>query len=225
MSAQPAETGVAGSEKEAVAKQQAAHADINLHYYSMRPSKFHFKKSDLGERRPTVELTLPFPTLTGVEHWLQDEKIAAYILDVLGEDIYLQARTQVSDETKPVNSQEELDLSKLTIEYIANMPAAERRGGGIAKETWEMFAKDYIDTMVPITGKTIEQVTNAAKLFTSRLQAVKTQKQVLKRLREYLSLWFTKSTNAEELKEVYEFLDRKAGEFLAMDESQMLQNL
>ena len=55
-------------------------------------------------------------------------------------------------------------IDKLSWDFISNMPKAQRSGGGIAKEVWEEFGKDYISVMPDVTGKKVEQVTKAAKL-------------------------------------------------------------
>jgi hypothetical protein len=193
--------------------------------YMPRSFKFHFKKDDLGVKRPTIDLVLRVITLEGLIAALGDPKQAEYVLDVLSNEIYKAARSQVGDDTKPVNKQEELDDSKLTIEALANMPKAERTGGGISKELWEAFSKDYIATMPAVTGKTADQVSNAAKLMLAKFQPVKTQKKVLTFLKDQLNLWFTSTQNAEDFTECFEFLDEKAKTLLAADEASLLANL
>lgn len=191
----------------------------------LKPEKFHFKKDDLGVKRPTVELNLPVPTLEGVQKMLEDEKQRNFILEVLAEVVKDNARLQVGDENNPVNKQEELDINKLTMEYIANIPPSERRGGGISKETWADFFKDYLEVMPGVTGKKKEQVENAAKLFVARLQPVKTQKKILGFLKEQLALWFGSTQSAEDFAEVYEFLNGKIEDLMKRDEAELLQNL
>lgn len=186
---------------------------------------FHFKKDSLGNKRPTINLTLPYITLDGLIDALNDETQQAFILDVLNAEVYKAARMQVGDESKPVNKQEELDLSKLTLEALANMPKAERTGGGISKEIWEAFAKDYVEIMPGITGKPLDNVVNASKLLLAKFQPVKTNKPVIAFLREQLATWFSKSPNAEDFQECYEFLDNKADTLLKADEAALLQNL
>lgn len=214
----------------AVPKADAAAPVINAltskENYLPNSYKFHFKKDDLGNKRPSIDLVLMTPTMEGViAALISDEKQALYIIDVLSQEIYKAARLQVGDEQKPVNKQGELDTTKLTIEALANMPKAERTGGGISKEIWEAFSKDYIAVMPGITGKTAEQIANAAKLMLAKFQPVKTQKKVLGFLKDQLNLWYTSTTNAEEFSECYEFLDEKAKTLLAADEASLLANL
>lgn len=191
----------------------------------LKSTKYHFKKDKLGVKRPTVELAIPVPTVDAIPAMLSDPKQTAFLLSLLEDAVYQQGREQVGDEKAPVNKQEELDLSKLTIEYIASIPPSERRGGGISKESWEEFAADYIAVMPGITGKNAEQLGNAAKLFVARLQPVKTNKKVLKFLQEQLDLWFASTQNAEDFADVYEFLSEKVKTFLSADEAALLANL
>jgi hypothetical protein len=218
-----------------------------------RPTKYHFKKDDLGQKRPTVELFIPVPTWDGFAALASSadvvkndkgevvtqkvdgkdvpvtigEKVRSLVLEMLADAAAGQGREQVGDEKNPVNKQEELNLSKLTLAYIACLPPAERRGGGISKETWEGFFKNYLEVMPAATGKKKEQVENAGKLFVARLQPVKTQKKILAFLKEQLNLWFTSAgTEAqEEFAEVYEFLGQKIDEFSKRDEAELLANL
>lgn len=204
----------------------------------MKEVKYHFKKDELGNKRPTVGLYVPTPTWDGLNAALSDEtkdekgvtvgtKVKNLILEMLGNLAADHVRLQVNDEKSPVNKQEELDTSKLSLAFIASIPPSERRGGGISKETWADFFKDYLAVMPEKTGKKPEQVENAAKLFVARLQPVKTQKKILAFLQDMLNLWYTSTTDdsREEFAEVKEFLDGKIAEFLKRDEAELLANL
>lgn len=187
---------------------------------------FFFKKDKkLGTKRDTVTLLVPVPTEEAILQMLQDEKQKALLVAAMKDMVMGAVREQVSNDNNPVNKQEELDLTKCTLEYIASLPASERRGGGISKETWEDFSTDYISVMQAATGKSAEQVGNAAKLFVGRLQGCKTNKPVLGFLRDQLDLWFSKTTEAEDFAAVYEFLSGKVKAFLEADEASLLANL
>lgn len=202
-------------------------ADLKAPIVTNQDFKFTFKKQtdELGNKRAPVTLTLPIPTFEGVIEALKEEKQRQYILDILAEQVRSAASWQVGDDDKPVNTQSELDVTKLTLSYLANMPKAERTGGGIAKEVWEAMAKDYIAVMPGVTGKDVEKVSNAATIFLKKFQPVKTNKGVLKVLKDFLAQWFMATPNAEEFKECYEFLDQKVDALLAADEASLLANL
>lgn len=216
------------------------------------PVKYSFKKDDLGEKRATVEMLIPAVTMEGLVERMQDstrattttknkdgtevitedkltngEKVQNLVLELLRDLATQHGRLQVADEKTPISKQEELDLTKLDITYIANIPPAERRGGGISKETWEAFYKNYTEIMPEVTAKKKDQVENAAKLLVARLQPVKTQKKILDFLKGQLGLWFTSTPveAQEEFAEVYEFLTGKIEEFMQRDEAELLANL
>lgn len=186
---------------------------------------YFFKKDKLGVKRDTVTLNLKYLTIDGLIEALSDEKQQRFILDTINQTIYDAGRWQVGDDTKPVNKQEELDLNKLTLKYLAEMEPAERRGGGIAKEVWEAFGLDYAAVMQPLTGKTEEQIGTAVALLLKKFQPIKTNKSVLTFLKGQLALWFSNTKNQDEFKECYDFLSGKADAFLNMDEAALLANL
>lgn len=191
----------------------------------LKENTFSFRKDKLGNKRATIKLNLPVPTLEGLVEALGDEKQQNYVLSLLHDDIYKAARAQVDDEAKPVNEQGELNLEVLTLKHLAYLPPAERRGGGISKEIWEAFEKDYNAVMPALTGKEPERIANASTILVKRFQPVKTTKKIITFLREQLALWFQNSPNAEEYQEVYEFLDNKADELLKTDEAKLLEAL
>jgi hypothetical protein len=187
--------------------------------------KFHFKKDKLGNKRPTITLQVPFITFDGLVAGLSDDKIRTFIEDIVNDQVYAGVRQQIGDESKPVNSQAELDLGKLTLEYLANVPKAERTGGGISKEVWEDFGKDYAEVMMAVAKKTQDQVSNATKILLAKFQPVKTQKPIIKYMKEQLAIWYASTPNAEDYAECYEFLTTKADALLAADEMALLNNL
>lgn len=181
--------------------------------------------------RPKITLSIPFVTWDGLLTKLKDEDpekavIQNYLMRLIRDDTIAAARVQVGDELKPVNSQEELDLSKLTIEYLANQPESERRGGGIAKEIWAAFERNYIEVKIA-AGKELAKADAAAKLFVKKLQPVRDRKQVLSFLKGELDTWFqaTDKESQEEFSSIYEFLMGKADTFLKADEASLLLNL
>jgi len=191
--------------------------------------KFFFKKVVDKEtkeefKRPTVELELPVPSVEGIIEILQQGGKALELLqDAVAEVVIGQARSIVND--REDISQSNFPLDKVLWEYIANLPKAERRGGGISKETWEAFSDDYVGVMPSVTGKSAEQVSNAAKILMNKFNLVKTNKPVLKLLKEQLAVYINSSPNAETYQECVEFLLNKADALLNMDEAALLANL
>lgn len=212
---------------EGAAVTEAHPVDILANYdnkVDAKDFKFHFRKDELGNKRPSVELKLLVPSVEGVVAILQNGgKGLELLMDTVSDVIAAQARSIV-DENLEV-TQETFPLDKVTWDFIANLEKAARRGGGIPKETWEAFAADYIEVMPSITGKTPEQVGNAAKILLNKFSSVKTQKPVLKLLKDQLGLYTTNSANAEQYTECVDFLLNKADTLLNMTEADLLANL
>lgn len=196
----------------------------------MVEAKFHFKKTtdEAGNetKRPTVELKLPVPSVEGIMDILtkeNNEKELELLRDAINDVIFQRARELVND--KEDISQENFPFEEVLWEKIANLPKAERRGGGISKETWEEFAKDYISVMPAATGKAADKVALAAKVFLNKFNAVKTDKKVLALLKAQLAIYITASPKAEEFVDCVEFLDKKAQTLIEADSSNLLDAL
>lgn len=211
---------------------EAIHAAIKANFdnkVDVKDMKFHFKKvkdeaTGLESKRATVELSLPVPSVEGIIQILEaGGKQLDLLLEAVTDVIANRARELVNDDEKI--SQETIDLTKLSWEAISNLPKAERRGGGISKEVWEEFSKDYVAVMPGVTGKTAEQVGNAAKILLNKFSAVKTNKPVLKLLKDQIALYAANSPNAETYTDCISFLVDKAETLISMDEAALLANL
>lgn len=200
----------------------------------MEKVKFGFKKADplTGIKRAPVELEIPVPTLQGLVDFLQadDPKIAEknqkFILSLLANEVKEAARQQVASDEKPVNTQDELDISMLDLTYIANLPPSERSAAGTPKEVWDAFGTKYNEVMPAATGKSAEQIANAALLLTKKLLPCKTNKKALTTLNDQLQVfWNTiNDDDKEEFESIYGFLNGKIETYLKTDESALIAN-
>ena len=191
--------------------------------------KFNFRKvkdeqTGLESKRPSVELELPLLSVEGIIQAFQaGGKQLELIVEAVRDVQIARARELVND--KEDITADNFPYEELSWEKIANLPKAERRGGGIPKETWEEFAKDYIAVMPSATGKSIEQVTNASKILLNKFQAIKTNKIVLAMLKDQIGIYANTSPNAEQYSECINFLVEKAETFLSLDDAALLANL
>ena len=191
--------------------------------------KFNFKKvrdenTGLETKRPSVELTLPVPSVEGIIAILETGGKSLELLLESVTDVIASRAREIVNEKEDIN-QANFPFGQLAWEVIANLPKAERRGGGISKDTWEDFSKDYISVMPSVTGKTAEQVGNAAKILLNKFNAVKTNKPVLKMLKAQLGLYASNSPNAEMYVDCISFLLDKAEALINMDDATLLANL
>lgn len=206
--------------------QQPINAAYNK-FLDEKEVKFSFRTvkdeaTGLESKRPTIEQKIPVPSVEGIIAILEaGGKQLELLLDTVADVIYGRAREVLADDEKLT----EVPLDQLTWEIIANLPKAERKGRGIPKDVWEDFSKDYIAVMPSVTGKTAEQVGNAAKILLNKFAQVKTNKPVINLLKGQLALYLNSSPNAESYSECVEFLVNKADTLLAADEAALLDAL
>ena len=186
---------------------------------------FHFKKDKLGNKRPSVELKLPVPSVEGIVAILEKGgKELELLQDAIYDVIRAQAATIVSDDEKI--SQATFPVASVLWSAIANMPKADRRSSAIDASVWEAFAKDYIEVMPGVTGKSVEAVTNATVVYLKKFAIVKTNKDVISKLKDQLSLYLEHSKNVEQFQEILDLLISKADSYLSANDVELLvQNL
>lgn len=192
-------------------------------------TKFHFKKvvdkeSGVESKRPTVEIPLPYPSLQGVVGILEsgDAKAQQLLLDAMKEVVAAHAR-EIINENENITA-ENFPYGRLAWQFIADLPAAERRGGGISKDDWKEFAETYIEIMPSVTGKSVEQVTQVAKVLLLKLQPVRMNKKILSAIKNNLTL-FASQPQAEDYVDCIEFLTNKADKLINMKEEDLMDNL
>jgi len=186
---------------------------------------FHFKKDKLGNKRPSVELKLPVPSVEGIVAILEKGgKELELLQDAIYDVIRGQAATIVSDDEKI--TQATFPAANVLWSFIANMPKADRRSSAIDASVWEAFAKDYIEVMPSVTGKSLEAVTNATVVYLKKFAIVKTNKDVISKLKDQLALYLEHSKNVEQFGEILDLLVSKADSYLnANDVDLLVQNL
>lgn len=204
----------------------AANFDPNIDY---KETIFRFRKTKdeatgVESKRPNLELKLPIPSIEGmIAIFKAGGKGLELMQEAVSEVVISRARELVSENESV--SAESFPYDELSWEKIANLPKTERRGAGIAEEQWKAFATDYVAVMPQITGKTVEQVTNATKIFLNKFNQVRTNKPVLKKLNEQLGIYVEHAQNAEQYTDCVEFLSGKAKKLLEVSDEALLANL
>lgn len=206
-------------------------ADIKANFnanVNVKPITFRFKttkdEDGIEYKRDPLELPIPVPSVQGVIDILEKGgKELELLMDAIESVVVQTARSMISDDVK-LNATN-LPVNKLSWESIANMPKAERSGGGISKEVWEDFANDYIKVMPEAAGKTVDQVTRAAKLLQGKFAAVKTNIPVLEMLSGQLAIYVENSKRADEFTGCVEFLIDKADKLVNTTPEELLANL
>lgn len=211
------------------AAKEELHTAIKLKFNNLvdiKETNFHFRKvtdekTKIVTKRPTISLPIPVPSAEGiVEIFNAGGKGLELLMEAVAAVVLDQAREYIN-EHDPVN-EANFPFEKMSWEVIANLPKAERRGGGISKEVWEEFAKDYVEVMPAVTGKTKEQVELAAKVFVMKFAGATTNKPVLKVLQGQLAMYAANTTQGEQFAACIEFLSDKLEKLLSTDETNLL---
>jgi hypothetical protein len=182
------------------------------------------EKTGVEFKRPTITLPIPKPSVEGMIAIFEAGGKGLELLQEAVADVVISRARELLNENEDMTA-ESFPYEELLWDKISNLPKAERRGGGIPKETWEEFIKDYVAAMPALTGKSVEKVENAARNFANKFAAVKTNKKVIDLLVDQLAIYATGATNAEQYVECINFLNEKADKLLNMSEEELLANL
>lgn len=195
------------------------------------PKQLDDKGKPVKTRRPTVKLALPLPTIEGIIEVItggeakEAERARLWLVSLVSDQVIAAARAQVSPEDsdeKEVNTQDELDYSKLTLAYLTAQPLGDRRGGGIDKATWEAFGKDYIETMLTLGGDA-KKIGRQIDYLGKKFAPIKTNKPVIKKLVSFLDTYILKTANAEDFAECVDVLKKKAETLLSADDAALVE--
>lgn len=194
-----------------------------------KEAKFGFRKvtdkeTGVETKRNTVELAkIPVPSIEGIVAILEaGGKSLDLLLEAVTEVVLTRARDYIN-ENESVTS-ENFDYAVLDWNVIANLEKEDRRSG-ISKETWDDFAKDYVEVMPAVSGATAEQCATAAKIFVTKFAAVKTKKDLIGKLKIRLSMYVEHSSKTSEFAEVVELLLKKADKLIEAKEVSLEDSL
>lgn len=143
-----------------------------------------------------------------------DDKQIDLLLEAANAVILDRVRAQIDEQPNYMQVDlTKLDFTQVTWAAIANAPKEARASSAISDAVWEAFKKDYVDTMVPVTGKAEVVVSNAAKIIAGEFKAVRDNPAKLAVLETYVDTWFTHTANATEFAGLYERLSKKVKDF------------
>jgi hypothetical protein len=184
---------------------------------------FRTTKDDQGVeyKRDSVIINLPVPSTEGLKAYIDEggneyellqnaieDTIAGHVRTMLGND------STLTSETFPVD--------KVSWELIANQPATDRRGRGIAKELWDGFIESYCEVMPGVIDRPLDTVKKQASHLANKFQVLKTHEkknELLPRFVEMLALYVNAAPDAEKYSAPVQFLLNKAEEFMQEDKS------
>lgn len=190
---------------------------------------FHFRKvtdekTKIETKRNSVVLPLPVPSVEGIIDIIQTGGKGLELLQEAVRNIVVdQAREYVNDNEDVTSLNFPFD--RMSWETIANLPKADRRGGGISADTWKDFVSDYVTIMPALIGKTKEAVENAGKIYLTKFGTCRSNKPVLNKLKEYLAIYINNTQRGEEFAEAVDWLDKKIDNLLETGDANLLNAL
>lgn len=179
-----------------------------------------------GKPRAPLVLALPLPTMDGIIGAISSNSQALeWVQEVIQNEILGHVRDKISGDDPEWRAQEDVDFSKLSISFIANLPKAERTGGGISKEVWEAWATDYREVMVGEFARDPKKAAASCDLLFKKFNPVKTQKKIITILLDELNKWFSKTSMQDQFASCYAFLAEKGQKLLEEDEEKLANSL
>lgn len=169
-------------------------------------------------KRAAVSVAVPLLTKEQIITILTGDNVSAIqlVVDQTNNILIDEVRAQLDE----LPNYEEVDVSKLDFSKvdfttIANQPKA-TRSGGISDELWEDWATDMQTVFAAHTDRTEVQVTTIVTLLQKKLREVNKSEKVLKVLENYLSTWFTNTSEESQAKfvEIYKRLSARIESYL-----------
>lgn len=185
-------------------------------------AKFRFKKDKMGNQRSTFILPgMAVPTVAGlIDIISKGGKGLNLLLEVCQDTIRTAAASIVGDDEKI--AAESFPHAKITWEAIANQERAERTK--IEDSVWEAFAKDYLEIMPALTNKDADQLGNALSVYLKKFTIVKTNKPVLSKLKDQLTIYVNHTQNGEAFSDIISLLLGKLDLYLSSNDVELIVN-
>ena len=185
-------------------------------------TKFNFRTVD-GVKRETILLDIAPISL---QEAIDAGEASIKYLESLIYGEFVSAARSILSEDMTITGKYNFPWEKLTWNEIIAENETERKGRGIPKETWVDFEKDFLAVMEACSTKSEAQLKNVATIIKNKLQPVKFNKPVLEMVvSEYLAVYVQSATRLEEFSDVVEFLQKKAEEFLTLDQTALADAL
>lgn len=191
-----------------------------------------------GKKHPDVKAILPVPSRDELIVALSngDSKEAKLIVELVEQAVADAARAQINEtreNKKDANGNlgefkaTDFDLTKLTLTAIANMPKGQRGAWAPSDEDHKDFAELYKQVLIHRMDYDPKKTQTHCDHYKSGFAKVKTNKQVLAKLQEFL-VGFASKVEEEEMEEVqqtYDWLTNRVEKYLKAEERNLLEAL
>lgn len=197
------------------------------------------KEIGKGKKHPDVKAVVPVPSVDEVITFLaspdgtKEAKVRDLILDQIYDAIFLAGRAQIN-EFRENNPDKEftaanLDVSKLNLQTIAETPKGQRGAWSPSEDDFKAFNELYTEVLVHKAGYDAKKTKTHTDHWKNGMSKVKTNKPVVAKLQEFLTLFAASMEGQEEdMKEVeqtFTWLMNRANKYLKAEEKDFLQAL
>lgn len=206
-------------------------------YFSKTPRLKDEDGKDIGPgvKPDDVKVMVPDPSAEKLIAYLsaadgtEEAKVRDLILDGIRDVIFLSGRRQINEwrEANPdgMFKATDMDLSKLTLEAIANTPKGQRGAWAPSDEDMKDFMEDYTNIMLsPAVAYDPKKTKNHCDHFKNGFTKIKNSKPVIEKLKEFLTVWAANTTEEgmEENVQTYDWLVARADKYLKAEEKNFL---
>lgn len=195
-----------------------------------------------GRKHPDVKAVLPMPTELEAIEFLShaadripeegkkpeelkptpEAKVAMLIMESLYDLVIQAGRAQINEflEKNPEGTftATNFDLSKLTLEYISTLEKGQRGAWAPSEDDLKSFCEDYTNVFVHIVSYDPKKVKVHCDQFTKGLSKLKADKIAVQKMKDFLVLYASKTTNMEVNAETYGWLMARADRYLKAEE-------
>lgn len=205
--------------------------------YNFKTEKIKNEKGEVigdGRKHPTVAAVFPLPQedelilALGATAPAENEAPSAefqkkqFIMSAIYDAIKAAGKRQIEDflekNEKGIFTAGMFNLAELSFEYLATHPR-ERASSVPSDDDIKSFLSDYAHVMVHVVEHEPKRVKMHVDLFASKLAKCRTDKAVLAKLGEFLTVWASKTSQEkmEEFADVYEYLAGRIEKLLAAE--------
>lgn len=195
------------------------------------------KEIGKGTKHPDVKVVVPMASIEDVINYLaapdgtKEAKVRDYIMELLSDGVFAAGRRQINEffEANPEKqfATTDMDLSKLTLQSIAEMPKGQRGSWTPDDDDFKSFNESYTNVLVHKTQYDPKKTKTHTDHWKQGMSKVKTNKPVVAKLKDFLTLYAANAEEAdlEENKQTYDWLVARAKKYLEAVEKNHLDAL
>lgn len=170
--------------------------------------------SHLGETELTEDGKTSKPTV--------GSKVAQLVLEMVQDLHYQAARGQINDWLEKNEGKQfsatNFDLSKLTLEFIAQQERGSRGAWAPSEDDMKAFCEDYTVIFVQEVQYDVKKVKVHCDQFVGGYKKIKNDKIALRKMLEFLTIWASKTNNMDALLDTYGWLVARANKYATAEE-------